>query len=218
MSNKKIGIMGGTFNPIHNAHLYMAEQAREQFHLDRVIFIPSGFSYFKQGMEIPDGSIRYQLVKKAVESNPYFTVSRIEIDRPGDTYTIETLEQLSDMYPGDDLYFIMGADSVNSLDKWVRFTDILEICTILAAVRNDTDEKTLVKKIEELKSIVPSADIRMIRTGRLDISSTMIREKIHNKQSVRYLLPEECLEYIVMNNLYAEDNQISLNSDDVKIY
>lgn len=211
MLRRRIGIMGGTFNPIHYAHLYMAECAREQFSLDRVIFIPSGFSYLKKDQNIPEGEIRYQLCKMATSGNPFFTVSRIEIDRPGDTYTIETLEQLSELYPGDDIYFILGADSLNYLDKWVRYEDICKACTILAAVRNDTDMDGLKQRIAYLKSQVPEARIEPIMMGQMDISSTMIRDKIRQNKSVKYLLPDECIEYIISQNLYSEDN----NSSDI---
>ena len=211
MEKRRIGIIGGTFNPIHNAHLFVAECAREQFELDRVIFIPSGESYFKKDQDIPSGEIRYQLVKKATEDNPFFKVSRIEIDRPGDTYTIETLEQLAEMYPGDELFFIVGADTLNIIDKWVRYEDVLRACTILAAVRDDTDEENLKKRIEELKGMVPQANIETIRMGRIEISSTMIRERVKADKSIKYLLPEACIEYIALKGLYSEDGA----SDDV---
>jgi len=212
MEKRRIGIIGGTFNPIHNAHLFVAECAREQFELDRVIFIPSGESYFKRGQDIPSGEIRYQLVKKATEDNPFFKVSRIEIDRPGDTYTIETLEQLSEMYPGDDLYFIVGADTLNQIDKWVRFDEVLKACTLLAAVRDDTDEENLQKRIKELKEMVPEARIESIRMGRIEISSTMIRDRVKADKSIKYLLPDACIEYIALKGLYSENGN---NKDDI---
>lgn len=205
MEKRRIGIIGGTFNPIHYAHLFVAECAREQFKLDRVIFIPSGESYFKRGQDIPSGEIRYQLVKKATEDNPFFKVSRIEIDRPGDTYTIETLEQLSEMYPGDELYFIVGADTLNQIDQWVRYEDVLRACTILAAVRDDTDEENLQNRINELTKMVPEAKIESIRMGRIEISSTMIRERVKADKSIKYLLPESCIEYIALKGLYSEN-------------
>ena len=211
MEKRRIGIIGGTFNPIHYAHLFVAECAREQFGLDRVIFIPSGESYFKRDQEIPSGEIRYQLVKKATEDNPFFKVSRIEIDRPGDTYTIETLEQLSDMYPGDELFFIVGADTLYQIDKWVRFEDVLKACTILAAVRDDTDEEDLLKRIDELIKMVPGTNVEVIKMGQIDISSTMIRDRVRSNKSIKYLLPDSCIEYIALKGLYTDGN----NSDDI---
>ena len=204
MKNRKIGIMGGTFNPIHNAHLLLAENAREQFGLDRIIFIPSGQSYMKEHEVIPSGELRYQLVKMAIQENPYFTCSRLEIDRPGRTYTVDTLRELKRMYPGDELFFIMGADSLCGMEQWYQFENIFELAAILVAVRDETDETKLDDIITHMKTTY-RADIRMIMTERMDISSTIIREKIRNGKSVRYLLPKECAEYICLKNIYSYD-------------
>lgn len=201
--------MGGTFNPIHYAHLLLAENAREQFGLDRIIFIPSGQPYMKVQKEdenVPSGELRYQMVKMAIQENPYFTCSRIEIDRPGKTYTVDTLHELQKMYPGDELFFIMGADSLLSMESWYQFEDIFQMAAILVAVRDDTDEKKLTDVITRMKSKY-LADIRMVMTGRMDISSTMIREKIKTGKSVRYLLPEDCVEYICLKNLYSQQQE-----------
>ena len=209
MKSRKIGIMGGTFNPIHYAHLLLAENAREQFGLDRIIFIPSGQPYMKVQKEdenVPSGELRYQMVKMAIQENPYFTCSRIEIDRPGKTYTVDTLHELQKMYPGDELFFIMGADSLLSMESWYQFEDIFQMAAILVAIRDDTDEKKLTDVITRMKSKY-LADIRMVMTGRMDISSTMIREKIKTGKSVRYLLPEDCVEYICLKNLYSQQQE-----------
>ena len=209
MKSRKIGIMGGTFNPIHYAHLLLAENAREQFGLDRIIFIPSGQPYMKVQKEdenVPSGELRYQMVKMAIQENPYFTCSRIEIDRPGKTYTVDTLHELQKMYPGDELFFIMGADSLLSMESWYQFEDIFQMAAILVTVRDDTDEKELTDVITRMKSKY-LADIRMVMTGRMDISSTMIREKIKTGKSVRYLLPEDCVEYICLKNLYSQQQE-----------
>ncbi|MCH4191222.1 MAG: nicotinate-nucleotide adenylyltransferase [Butyrivibrio sp.] len=206
MKSRKIGIMGGTFNPIHYAHLLLAENAREQFGLDRIIFIPSGQSYMKEDEDIPSGEFRYQMVKMAIQGNPYFTCSRVEIDRPGRTYTVDTLHQLQRMYPGDELFFIMGADSLLSMESWYQFEDIFQMAAILVAVRDDTDERALSDAAERMKTRY-LADIRMVMTGRMDISSTMIREKIKTGKSVRYLLPEDCVEYICLKNLYSQQQE-----------
>ena len=206
MKSRKIGIMGGTFNPIHNAHLLLAENAREQFGLDRIIFIPSGQPYMKQREIIPSGEFRYQMVKMAIQENPYFTCSRLEIDRPGRTYTVDTLRELKKMYPGDELFFIMGADSLCSMEQWYQFENIFELAAILVAVRDETSETKLNDIISHMKTNY-LADIRMILTERIDISSTVIREKIKNGKSVRYLLPKECTEYICLKNLYSQESE-----------
>ena len=200
---RKIGIMGGTFNPIHYAQLLLAESAREQFALDRVIFIPSGFPYMKDTKNLPSGDLRYQLVKLAIKDNPYFTCSRIEIDRPGDTHTIDTLEEMHRMYPGDKLYFIMGADSLMDLEKWFRADEIMKSCVILAAVRGGVDRELLQARRDDLVNRY-GAEIELLEYCKSDISSTMIRERIQKGQSLRYLLPEECIDFIWTKSFYLD--------------
>lgn len=203
MKERRIGIMGGTFNPIHYAHLLLAESAREQFQLDRVIFIPTGFPYMKDTTNLPSGELRYQLVKLAIKDNPYFTCSRIEIDRPGNTYTADTLRELHKMYPGDHLYFIMGADSVMDLDRWDRVEEVVHNTTILAAVRYRVDVEALNERKKELTERF-HADIELLEYGRMDISSTNIRARLAKGLSVRYLLPDECIEFIRTHSFYNE--------------
>ncbi|MBR5970219.1 MAG: nicotinate-nucleotide adenylyltransferase [Lachnospiraceae bacterium] len=203
MSSRKIGIMGGTFNPIHYAHLLLAESAREQYGLDRVIFIPTGIPYMKDTTNLPSGELRYQLVKIAIRDNPYFTCSRLEIDRPGNTYTADTLRELHKMYPGDHLYFIMGADSVMDLEKWHKVEDVFNSTTILAAVRHKVDVSQLEERRKELAEKF-QADIELLEYGRMDVSSTVIRDRISKGLSVRYLLPEDCIEFIRTKSFYTE--------------
>lgn len=209
--------MGGTFNPIHYAHLLLAESAREQFGLDRVIFIPTGCSYLKQNDNIPSGDIRYQLVKLAIAENPYFTCSRIEIDREGNTYTIDTLKDLEKMYPGDELYFIMGADSLMMMDKWKDAQDIFNKCVILAAVRDDNELPDLDKRRIELADQF-KADIRFVQFKRMDISSTDIRNRLASGRSVKYMLPDDCVEFACLKNLYSKNFIEHKDDEDIKVY
>ena len=191
MKERKIGIMGGTFNPIHYGHLLLAENAREQFGLDRVIFIPSGTPYLKDTSKLPSGDLRYQLVKIAIQNNPYFTCSRLEIDRTGDTYTVDTLLQLEKMYPGDQLYFIVGRDMFSH-------------CIILASIRGEISLTDLEKKQLELASKY-QANIHLLKGDRVDISSTDIRSRIASGKSVRYLMSQECIEFVYLKNFYIGD-------------
>ena len=201
MDSRRIGILGGTFDPVHNAHLLLGEAAREQFGLDRVIFIPNNLAHFKNRKEISGREERYQMVKMAIDGNPYFTCSRLEIDRDTGSYTIDTIEDLKRMYPGDELYLILGADSVLGIDSWYRSKDLLTSCIILAATREDDDLAVLDKKRRELKNLY-NADIRLLTFNRIDISSTDIRQRIRLGRSVRYMLPNECIEYICIKGLY----------------
>ncbi|MBQ3796174.1 MAG: nicotinate-nucleotide adenylyltransferase [Butyrivibrio sp.] len=201
MECRRIGILGGTFDPIHNAHLLLGESAREQFALDRVIFIPNNLAHLKNRTEISGAEERYQMCKMAIDDNPYFTCSRLEIDNPKGCYTVETLENLKMMYPGDELYLILGADSVIGIDTWYRAADLLKSCIILAAVREEDNLAALDKKRRELGKMY-GADIRLLTFNRIDISSTDIRNRIRIGRSVRYMLPEKCIEYICIKGLY----------------
>ncbi|SHN63728.1 nicotinate-nucleotide adenylyltransferase [Butyrivibrio hungatei DSM 14810] len=201
MEHRRIGILGGTFDPIHNAHLLLGESAREQFNLDRVIYIPNNLAHLPNRTEITPGDVRYQMVKMAISDNPYFTCSRIEIDKPEGTYTYNTIQELKVMYPGDELYLILGGDSIIGIDTWYRAKDLLTSCTILAAVREDDDLAALDKKRNELKKIY-NADIRLLKFNRIDISATEIRQRIRSGRSVRYMLPDEVIEFLCIKGLY----------------
>ena len=201
MECRKIGILGGTFDPIHNAHLLLGEAAREQFGLDRVIYIPNNLQHLKNRTEVTSGEIRYQMVKMAISDNPYFTCSRIEIDNEEGTYTYNTIQSLKLMYPGDELYLILGGDSIIGLDTWYKADELLKSCTILAAVREEDDLPALDKKRRELSTRFGS-DIRLLTFNRLDISSTEIRQRVKTGRSVRYLMPDECIEFMCIKGLY----------------
>lgn len=201
MECRKIGILGGTFDPIHNGHLLLGEAAREQFGLDRVIYIPNQLTHYKNRENVSGGDDRYQMVKMAINDNPYFTCSRLEIDKNEGSYTIDTLNDLKLMYPGDELYLILGADSVIGIDSWYSAPELLKSCIILAAIRQEDDIAALDKKRRELSKIY-GADVRLLKFNRVDISSTDIRERIKVGRSVRYMLPDECIEYICIKGLY----------------
>ena len=201
MECRKIGILGGTFDPIHNGHLLLGEAAREQYSLDRIIFIPNHLAHLKNRTEVTSGDIRYQMVKMAISDNPYFTCSRLEIDKPEGTYTYDTIQDLKLMYPGDELYLIMGADSIIGLDTWYKADELMKSCVILAAVRAEDDLPALDKKRRELGNVY-GADIRIMTFNRIDISSTDIRQRVKIGRSVRYLLPDECIEYVCIKGLY----------------
>ncbi|WP_022763912.1 nicotinate-nucleotide adenylyltransferase [Butyrivibrio sp. XPD2006] len=201
MECRKIGILGGTFDPIHNGHLLLGESAREQFSLDRVIFMPNNLAHLKNRSEISNGDTRYQMVKMAIADNPYFTCSRLEIDKPEGVYTIDTINELKLMYPGDELYLILGGDSIIGIDTWYKSDELLKSCIILAAVREEDDLPALDRKRRELNTRF-GADIRIMTFNRIDISSTDIRQRVKTGRSVRYLLPDECIEFICIKGLY----------------
>ncbi len=199
---KKIGIMGGTFNPVHNGHLMLAESAREILRLDRIIFMPNGNPYMKNTSSLLSGEERMHMIELAIEGNPYFSSSSIEIDKEGPTYTCETLAALKEQNSEDQYYFIMGADSLLMLESWKNPDYILRNCVIVAAVRGTgTEEK--IEKIAGHLIYEYQADIRILPARYIDIASSDIRHKIKEGNSIRYMVPEKVLAYIQENGLYG---------------
>lgn len=199
---RKVGIMGGTFNPIHIGHLILAERALEELELDEVWFIPTGCSYMKKdSVDILSGQERLEMAKLAVQDNPKMKCLDIEIKRNGYTYSYETLEQLKRENEDTGFYFIFGADCLFSIEKWKYPDRIFHSCTIAAAVRNGSSVDAMETKIAELKKRY-GADICLLPFPNLEISSTDIRERIKQGKSVRFLLPEKVLGYIEEKRLY----------------
>lgn len=199
---KKIGIMGGTFNPVHNGHLLLAESAREVFGLDEVLFMPSGNSYMKDARFILDGEIRAHMVSLAVNGNPFFSLSKMELEREGPTYTCETLKELKRQNGENQYFFIMGADNLLILEKWKDVPYILQNCVIAAAVRGDESKEKIREAAGRLMECY-QADIRILPQRRIDISSFEIRKRRQEGKSIRYLLPESVFAYISENGLYG---------------
>ena len=201
---KKIGILGGTFDPIHVGHLILAEQARDQYRLDKVLLIPSGHSYFKdhRQQKVQPAESRLKMTKIAAEGYAPFEVSDIEVLRPGNTYTFETLEEIRRRNPEAELFFIVGADTVCAMDTWREPARIFAACTILAAMREDqvdpdklrADAETLRKKYD--------AKILPVTIPAIGISSTDIRKRIGAGKSIHYLVPDRLERYIIENGIY----------------
>lgn len=200
---KKTGIMGGTFNPIHMGHLIVAEKAREQFGLDEVLFLPSGVPYMKNCDEVLPGKSRMEMTGLAIQGNPFFTISAMEIERKGRTYTYETLEELRAQNPDTEYYFILGADSLWAIEEWRNPERIFAACHILAAVRDDRSSEEMEEQAAYLKEKF-AADISLLQTGHIEISSSMIRSLCREGKSIRYLVPDAVYDYIRKNRLYGE--------------
>lgn len=201
---KKIGIMGGTFNPIHMGHLLLAEWAMEAAKLDEVWVIPTGCSYMKTGMEIASPEDRYRMVCMAVENNRCLKCDDIEIRRQGYTYSYETLELLNQKYPEYHFYFIFGADCLFSIETWKYPEKIFANSSIIAAVRGNASTDKMQEKIEMLKRKY-QADISLLPFLQLDISSTEIRKRISLGKSIRYLVPDCVIAYIEEKGLYQHE-------------
>lgn len=200
---KKTGIMGGTFNPIHMGHLIIAEKAREQFKLDEVLFMPSGVPYMKSCNEVLPGKIRMEMTALAIRENSFFTISGMEVERKGRTYTYETLEALREQNPDTEYYFILGADSLWTIENWKNPERIFSACHILAAVRDDKSAEEMEKQAACLKKMF-GASIFLLQSGHIEISSSMIRKLCQEGKSIRYLVPETVYDYIMKNGLYGE--------------
>ena len=204
-SGLRLGILGGTFDPIHYGHLIIAEQARDQFDLDKVLLIPSGHSYFKDNrkQKVLPPQTRLEMTRIAVDGYEPFEVSDIEVTRPGNTYSFETLEALAGQYPEAELFFIVGADTICSMDTWKEPARIFSACTVLAAMREDQVDpesfQTARKALEEKYGAV----IRTVSIPNIGISSTDIRERVGLKKSIHYLVPYKLERYIIENGIYS---------------
>lgn len=198
---RKIGIMGGTFNPIHNGHIALADAAYKAFSLDKILFMPSGNSYMKQ--HVLDNSKRVSMVSKAIESISYFELSTIEVERFGNTYTSETLQQLTQQNPDVQYYFIMGADSLFHIEKWKDPEIIFQLSTLICMVRDDYNMADIKKKGAELAQ--RGADILYLNMPKIDISSTDIRNRVKLHQSISELVPEKVEKYILQEHLYEKE-------------
>ncbi|MFO7152267.1 MAG: nicotinate-nucleotide adenylyltransferase [Bacillota bacterium] len=194
--------MGGTFDPIHFGHLITAEEARINFNLDRVIFVPTGNPPHKKDYEVTDPEHRYVMTALATNSNPFFQVSRIEIERRGYSYTVDTLNQFLEIYGKDvSLFFISGADAVLDILTWKNVKGVLDVCTFIAATRPGYPVKKLEDKLKELKDLY-GKDVQLLEVTAVAISSTEIRKRVKEGRSIKYLVPESVEEYILKNGLY----------------
>jgi nicotinate-nucleotide adenylyltransferase len=194
----RLGVMGGTFDPIHHGHLVTAEEALGQFRLDTVVFVPTGQPWMKEERKVTSAEHRYLMTVIATSSNPRFTVSRVDIEREGPTYTADTLRALQDEYGREtDLFFVTGADAVREIFQWKDPQEILELAHVIAATRPGYD-------IARFEAEAPTShpNISVMDVPALAISSTDIRRRVQEGSSVRYLVPEAVQTYIEKWELY----------------
>lgn len=203
-NKERIGILGGTFDPIHLGHLIIAEQARDQYELDRVLLIPSGHSYFKdnRSKKVQSAQVRLRMTQIAAEGYAPFEVSDIEVNRPGNTYSFETLEELKANNPDAELFFIVGADTVCAMRTWREPARIFAVCTILAAMREDQVDPEKLR--EETRSLEKDFGARIypVSIPNIGISSTQIRERAALGKSIHYLVPDSLESYIIETGIY----------------
>lgn len=190
-TRRRIGVMGGTFDPIHHGHLVAASEVATHFGLDEVIFVPTGEPYQKKN--VTAGEHRYLMSVIATASNPRFTVSRVDIDRGGPTYTVDTLRDLRSQFPDADLFFISGADAITQILEWKDITDAWDVAHFIAVTRPG---HTL-----SLQGL-PTEHVSQLEIPALAISSTDCRARVRSGSPVWYLVPDGVVQYIAKHSLY----------------
>ena len=201
---ERIGIMGGTFDPIHLGHLVTAEEARQQFNLQYVVFVPSGYPPHKDNTRLSDLEHRYLMTVLAVITNPYFTVSRVEIERSqqGPTYTVDTVKWFQEFYgPESKIHFITGADAMLDILTWKDYENLLDTCQFIAASRPGYSLSRLRQTFEQLGSS-SLKKVSYLEIPAMAISSTDIRERVRSGKTIKYLTPEAVEQYIIKNKLW----------------
>ncbi|MDI9483587.1 MAG: nicotinate-nucleotide adenylyltransferase [Bacillota bacterium] len=196
-----IGVFGGSFNPIHIGHLIIAEYVRDHFHLEKVLFVPAKNPPHKDSVDDHTSQHRYNMVQIAIKGNPFFDVSSIELNRNGLSYTSDTLRELKASYPDKKLYFICGADSIVNLNTWHSIGSIFVYADMLVVNRADVNE-TDVKNMSRWLTDQYNASIHFCDMPNIEISSTMIRKRIKDGLSIRYMVPEGVEQYIQLHRLY----------------
>lgn len=197
----RLGIMGGTFDPIHLGHLVCAEEAREALGLDAVLFMPTGCPAFKLDREVAPGEARLRMCRAAAAGNPAFAVSALEVERPGITYAADTLRALHEALPGVELVFIVGADAALTLPRWRESAELARLATFAAATRPgfELGEEAL-RDLRER-----GFDIRPFAVTALDVSSSELRRRVAEGRTIRYLVPEVVREIIEEEQLYRKE-------------
>lgn len=199
----RLGIMGGTFDPIHIGHLRIAEEMRDALGLDAVVFIPAGNPVFKKDQQVTDASVRLEMCRRAVQGNPHFDVSSIEVDREGDTFTVDTLRELRAFYPENvRLYFIVGSDSAITIGKWRGSAELAQLASLAVAAGRpgsaDADE------LRRVISAVAPFDLHIVEVSPLKVASSELRDALRAGGSCRYLIPNQVLQFIRDRHLYAD--------------
>ncbi|HJB01390.1 MAG TPA: nicotinate-nucleotide adenylyltransferase [Candidatus Mediterraneibacter merdavium] len=200
----KVGIMGGTFDPIHIGHLLLGEFAYEDFHMDEIWFMPNRNPPHKVAEHTEEAMHhRIEMVKLAVRDVPHFSLSLYEAETEAHSYTYSTLREFNRRCPDDDFYFILGADSLFAIEEWRNFEEIFPACTILAAMRDDKDAQSMQLQIDYLSERY-GARIELLRAPLVEISSTTIRRRASLDLSVRYMVPDAVADYIKRHQLYKK--------------
>ncbi|MBK5216189.1 MAG: nicotinate-nucleotide adenylyltransferase [Propionibacteriales bacterium] len=194
----RVGVMGGTFDPIHHGHLVAASEVQSWFDLDEVVFVPTGQPWQKADREVSKAEDRYLMTVIATASNPRFSASRVDLDREGATYTIDTLRDLKKQWPNADLYFITGADAMAAILSWRDHEELFGLAHFVGCTRpgHNIDEHTL--------DGLPKENITIVEIPALAISSTDCRARVERDEPVWYLVPDGVVQYIAKHHLYGK--------------
>lgn len=192
MARRRLGVMGGTFDPIHNGHLVAASEVAQAYNLEEVIFVPTGQPW--QKMKVTEGEHRYLMTVIATAANPRFRVSRVDIDRGGITYTVDTLRDIQAQYPDADLFFITGADAVAQILAWKDVEQIFQMAEFIAVTRPGHPMNV---------PPLPIGSVTILEVPALAISSTDIRKRAAESKPVWYLVPDGVVQYIAKHKLYS---------------
>ena len=202
MAREQIGIFGGTFDPPHLGHLILASEAYDQLKLDRLLWILTPDPPHKQDQFISPVEHRLAMVKLAIADNPHFELSRVELDRPGPHYTLDTVERIAEKYPEADISPIIGGDSLRDLPKWHKPRELLYACHWVGVMRRPGEEPNLAEMERELPGI--SSKVHYVDAPLLEIASREIRSRVADGRPYRYYVPEEVYEYIEQHHLYHQ--------------
>jgi len=202
---RRIGLIGGTFDPIHYGHLIMAEEARYQAHLDQVLFVPAGQPPHKVGHVITPWQHRLRMNEIAIASNPAFGISRVDVDRPGPHYSVDMVRLfLAQVPPGAEVFFVVGADSLEDMPTWKNPSGLLSLCRVLAFSRPGHEPD-----MAQLQRVLPLVQerVQVLQMPLIGISASDLRARLRQGRSIRYLVPDGVLEYIRAHGLYAPPAQ-----------
>lgn len=198
MTRRRVGVMGGTFDPIHHGHLVAASEAQAHFDLDEVIFVPTGHPWQKADRAVTPAEHRYLMTVIATASNPWFSVSRVDIDRDGPTYTIDTLRDLAAALPDADLFFITGADALTEIFTWRDATELFGLAHFVGCTRPGYE-----MNLDALSGI-PADRVTVLEIPALAISSTDCRRRTAAGRPVWYLVPDGVVQHIAKHHLYLD--------------
>ena len=201
---KRIGIMGGTFNPIHNGHLLIAEEAMKKFVLDKIVFVPAGLPPHKTQAEIIDKEHRYKMIRLAIKGHKHFSASRIEMDRPGYSYAVDTFSDFHRKYGRKaKIFYIMGLDSINDILNWKKPLELFRFCEFVVATRPGSSIKVF-KRLVKFPPLQKEVDkIHLIEVN-INLSATVIRDLIQSGKSIAKLVPPKAVKYIKEKGLFRK--------------